>query len=164
MELVDLFTSFIFIFHGKIYYFIIRRESWWCYQSLFLSAIIAVTRIETKCWNVPEDNSRDTFNFSGSIVVERLALPQKEAILLAAKRKSNCHSISFLSFHTPSFVISSTGQTGHVSEWTKSFSRRRSAVVPIVLSETSFKKLLSGSVPEFNSCHERKWISAIYFI
>ncbi|EGI61883.1 hypothetical protein G5I_09784 [Acromyrmex echinatior] len=51
---------------------------------------------------------------SESLVAERLVLPQKETVLLAAKRKSNCHSISFLSFHTSSFVIFSTGQTGHI--------------------------------------------------
>lgn len=42
--------------------------------------------------------------------------------------------------------------------------RCRSAIEPIVLGETSFGKLLLGSVPEFNFCRGRKWMSEIYFI
>ncbi|KYN32463.1 hypothetical protein ALC56_13320 [Trachymyrmex septentrionalis] len=73
---------------------------------------------------------------SGSIVAKRLVLPQKEAVLLAAKRKSNCHSISFLSFHTLSFVISSTGQTGHIENEIVQHKIKRNSTIPTEIIRT----------------------------
>lgn len=155
MELDDLFTSFIFIFHS-IYYFIIRRGSRWCYQSLLSSF----------CYHCSDKDRNEMLKyfwrqFAGYIqrVFQDLLLRndsfylRKRQYYLPSKEKAivtlypSCPSthrpLSYPRLVKPDMLVNERNRFLAIdrqadrSQW-----------------ETSFEKLLSGAVPEFDSCHD----------
>lgn len=121
-----------------------------------LSTIVTATSTETKC---SRRRFAEHIRVSRQNLLSRkdFALSQKDAVLLAASRKSNRRSISFLSrpLSYPRLVKPNTV----VNE--RNGFRRRSK--QSFLGETSFEKLPLRSVSEFNSCRERNWMPVIYF-